>query len=455
LIASAKPVPKAVLLSIVNFQSSILEIAMSDIQILRFLTAGSVDDGKSTLIGRLLFDTRSLPGDTLEYLENPIHRLPDGTVNLALLTDGLRSEREQGITIDIAHKYFATAKRKFIISDAPGHVQYTRNMVTGASNADLVVILVDARHGVIEQTRRHSYLASLLGIRHLVVAVNKIDLVDWSEQRFNEIRTDYLQFAQRLGKSTISFIPLSALKGDNVVHRSEALSWYQGPTLLEILENSPVHEEVNWNDPRFPIQYVIRPQSPEYPDYRGYAGRVASGTFRVGDPVVAEPSGLTSHIKAIDGLQGPQTEAYAGQSVTLLLEDEIDIARGDLLTVAGQNAPALYENLSAQLCWMDQKAGRQGGRYLLRTSTRTTRVILASVESVLDIATLEDGDGDTDLKLNDIARVELRLAAALPADPYESNRKTGAFILIDEGTNQTAAAGVILGAGKKEAEYEV
>lgn len=428
---------------------------MSDIQILRFLTAGSVDDGKSTLIGRLLFDTRSLPGDTLEYLENPIHRLPDGTVNLALLTDGLRSEREQGITIDIAHKYFATAKRKFIISDAPGHVQYTRNMVTGASNADLVVILVDARHGVIEQTRRHSYLASLLGIRHLVVAVNKIDLVDWSEQRFNEIRTDYLQFAQRLGKSTISFIPLSALKGDNVVHRSEALSWYQGPTLLEILENSPVHEEVNWSDPRFPIQYVIRPQSPEYPDYRGYAGRVASGAFRVGDPVIAEPSGLTSHIKAIDGLQGPQTKAYAGQSVTLLLEDEIDIARGDLLTVAGQNAPALYENLSAQLCWMDQKAGRQGGRYLLRTSTRTTRVILESVESVLDIATLEDGDGDTDLKLNDIARVELRLAAALPADPYESNRKTGAFILIDEGTNQTAAAGVILGAGKKEAEYEV
>jgi len=428
---------------------------MSDINILRFLTAGSVDDGKSTLIGRLLFDTRSLPGDTLEYLENPIHRLPDGTVNLALLTDGLRAEREQGITIDIAHKYFQTAKRKFIISDAPGHVQYTRNMVTGASNADLVVILVDARHGVIEQTRRHSYLASLLGIRHLVVAVNKIDLMDWSEARFEEIRTDYLKFAERFGKRNISFIPLSALKGDNVVNRSEHLAWYLGPTLLEILESAPVHEEINLEDPRFSIQYVVRPQSPEFPDYRGYAGRVSSGIFRVGDAVVAQPSGLSSHIKAIDGLAGSQSEAFAGQSVTILLNDEIDIARGDMLTVAGQSSPELYSKIEAQICWMDQKAGRLGGRYLLRSGTRTSRTLLESVESVLDIATLEEGPGETDLKLNDIARVELRLPAPLPADPYESNRKTGAFILIDEGTNQTVAAGVILGPGKAEAEYEV
>jgi len=425
---------------------------MSDIQILRFLTAGSVDDGKSTLIGRLLFDTRSLPGDTLEYLENPSHRLPDGSINLALLTDGLRSEREQGITIDVAHKYFATAKRKFIISDAPGHVQYTRNMVTGASNADLVIILVDARHGVIEQTRRHSYLTSLLGIRHIIVAVNKIDLVDWSAEKFQSIQADYLKFAERLGKRSISFIPLSALTGDNVVDPSERLPWYQGPTLLELLESVPVQEDVNLEDPRFPIQYVIRPQSPQYPDYRGYAGRIASGIFHVGDPVIAAPSGLTSHIKAIDGLEGVQETAFAGQSVTFLLTDEIDIGRGDLLSVAGLNQPALYEKLAAQVCWMDQKTGRQGGRYLLRTSTRTTRVILMNVKSVLDIATLEEGPGDKDLKLNDIARVQLQLASPLSGDPYEINRKTGAFILIDEGSNQTAAAGVIVGSLEKESE---
>lgn len=426
----------------------------SQTSILRFLTAGSVDDGKSTLIGRLLFDTRSLPGDTLEYLENPVHRLPDGSVNLALLTDGLRAEREQGITIDIAHKYFATAKRKFIISDAPGHVQYTRNMVTGASNADLVVILIDARHGVIEQTRRHSFLASLLGIRHLVVAVNKIDLADWSELRFHEIRKDYLSFSERFGEREITFIPVSALRGDNVVHRSEHLAWYQGPTLLEILESVQVNEELQTAPARFPIQYVIRPQSPEYPDYRGYAGRVATGRFQVGDAIVAHPSGASSRLKAIDGPQGPQSIAYAGDSVTLLLEDEIDIARGDLLAVANAE-PQHYENLKAWICWMDHKAGRQGGRYLLRTSTRTTRAILESVENVIDIATLQEGAGDTDLKLNDIARVVLRLASPLPADPYAQNRKTGAFILIDEGTNQTAAAGVILGPGEDEPEYDL
>lgn len=428
---------------------------MNDINILRFLTAGSVDDGKSTLIGRLLFDTRSLPGDTLEYLENPKHRLPDGSVNLALLTDGLRSEREQGITIDIAHKYFSTRKRKFIISDAPGHLQYTRNMVTGASNADLVVVLVDARHGIIEQTRRHSYLANLLGIRHIVVAINKMDLVQWSESRFLELQQDYEQFAQQLEPTSLTFIPLSALKGDNVVTRSEATPWYAGPTLLEVLETSPVHESVNWDDPRFPIQYVIRPQSPEYPDYRGYAGRVASGEFQVGDPIVAYPSGLSSHIKSIDGPQGPQLRAFAGQSVTLLLQDEIDIARGDMLSVLGKNEPSLFDRIQARICWMDHKAGRKGARYFLRTSTRTSRVQLESITDILDLESLKEEPGGQDLKLNEIATIELRLASPLPADPYTQNRKTGAFILIDEGTNQTVAAGVILGPGKQELEYNL
>jgi len=435
---------------------------MSQIQILRFLTAGSVDDGKSTLIGRLLYDCRALPGDTLEYLEKPGNLLPDGSVNLALLTDGLRAEREQGITIDIAHKYFATGRRKFIIADAPGHVQYTRNMVTGASNSDLAIILIDARHGVIEQTRRHSFIAALLGIKHLVVAVNKIDLVGWDEKIYEKIKADYEAFVPSLrsihhteSTHSISFIPLSALRGDNVVDRSPSLSWYQGPTLLEILENTPIHEDANLVDPRFPIQSVIRPQSPEYPDYRGFAGRVASGIFKVGEAVTAHPSGFTSHIKAIDGLQGSQEEAFAGQSVTITLTDEIDLSRGDLLTVTQGSQPQNYSKVEAWLNWMDHKPARLSGRYLLRSSSRNVRIILEKVSSILDIATLQEGEGEKDLKLNDIARVELRLASELPADPYSQNRKTGAFILIDEGTNLTVAAGVILGPGKEEVEYEV
>jgi sulfate adenylyltransferase subunit 1 len=434
---------------------------MSNIQILRLLTAGSVDDGKSTLIGRLLYDCRALPGDTLEYLEKPNNRLPDGSVNLALLTDGLRAEREQGITIDVAHKYFATPRRKFIIADAPGHVQYTRNMVTGASNSDLVIILIDARHGVIEQTRRHSFIAALLGIKHFVVAVNKIDLMSWDESVFEKIKADYESFIPTLNQihrnaeRSIRFIPLSALRGDNVVGRSEFLPWYEGPTLLEILEDTPIHEDANLSDPRFPISNVIRPQSPEYPDYRGFAGRVASGIFKVGDEVVAQPSGFSSRIKGIDGLQGPQSETFAGQSVTITLDSEIDLSRGDQLVLADGSQPEVYSKVEAWICWMDHKVGRIGGRYLLRQTTRNVRSILDSVESVLDIATLQEGEGHRDLKLNDLARVELRLAAPLPADPYAQNRKTGAFILIDEGTNLTVAAGVILGAGKEDPEYEV
>jgi sulfate adenylyltransferase subunit 1 len=435
---------------------------MSHIQILRFLTAGSVDDGKSTLIGRLLFDCRALPGDTLEYLEKPSNRLPDGTVNLALLTDGLRAEREQGITIDIAHKYFATPRRKFIIADAPGHVQYTRNMVTGASNSDLCIILIDARHGVIEQTRRHSFIAALLGIRHIVVAINKIDLMNWDESVYNQIKTDYETFIPTLRSihktdhsQTITFIPVSALRGDNVVESSPSLPWYEGPTLLQILEDTPVHEDVLLTDPRFPIQSVIRPQSPEYPDYRGFAGRVASGVFQVGDLVTAQPSGASSRIKAIDGMHGTQTETFAGQSVTITLEDEIDVSRGDLFTVDGQSSTRNYNKIESWICWMDHKAARLGGRYLMRCGTRNVRAILESVECVLDITTLQEGQGNKDLKLNDIARAELKLASELPADPYIQNRKTGAFILIDEGTNLTVAAGVILGAGKEDVEYEL
>ena len=335
-------------------------------------------------------------------------------------------------------------------------------MVTGASNSDLVVILIDARHGVIEQTRRHSFIAALLGIKHFVVAINKIDLMNWDESVFNKIKADYQSFLPQLdsihnesAQRSVHFIPLSALRGDNVVNSSAELAWYKGPTLLEILENAPVQEDANLTDPRFPIQLVIRPQSPEYPDYRGFAGRVASGVFKVGQGIVAQPSGLTSHIKSIDGLQGPQGEAFAGQSVTITLADEIDISRGDLLTVADESQPVNYQKVEAWICWTDHKAARLGGRYLLRQTSRTVRTILDTVESILDIATLQEAEGEKELKLNDIARVELRLASPIAADPYVSNRKTGAFILIDEGTNLTVAAGVILGAGKEDPEYEV
>jgi len=426
------------------------ETSMPSIQILRLLTAGSVDDGKSTLIGRLLYDARVLPGDTLETLEKPENRLADGSVNLALLTDGLRAEREQGITIDVAHRYFATARRKFIVADTPGHVQYTRNMVTGASNADLAILLVDARHGIQEQTRRHAFVASLLGIRQLVVAVNKIDLVDWSEDVFTSLRCDFEAFVPQLSSihpgapaPILHFIPLSALRGDNVVHPSSHLPWYQGPTLLELLETVSVESEAA-QEPRFPIQLVIRPQSPEHPDYRGYAGRVASGIFAVGDAVVAHPSGLESRISGIDGMAGPQTESFAGQSVTLLLEDELDLSRGDLLSVVGKGQPLDLEEGRAWIAWMDGKPGRPGGRYLARLGTRTVRVRLEAVESVLDIETLQEIPGGRELRLNDIAKVNLRFASPLPADPYAQNRRTGAFILIDEGSNLTVAAGTLL-----------
>jgi len=420
-------------------------------QILRFLTAGSVDDGKSTLIGRILYDARALPGDTLEYLDRPENLLPDGTVNLALLTDGLRAEREQGITIDVAHKYFATPRRKFIVADTPGHVQYTRNMVTGASNSDLAILLVDARQGVVEQTRRHAFVAALLGIRHLVVAINKIDLVGWSQETFDAIRTDFLTFVPTLASvhpgapaPSIDFIPLSALRGDNVVLRSDNTPWYDGPALLDLLETVSVADDAALEEPRFPVQLVIRPQSEEHHDYRGYAGRVSSGIFRVGDRVVSHPAGHESRISAIDGPAGSLTEAFAGQSVTILLENDIDISRGDLLAVADKGQPDNLDTAHAWVAWMDAKPGKEGGRFLARLGTRTVRARIEAIESILDIETLQEGPADRDLKLNDIARVRLQLASPLPSDPYAKSPRTGAFVLIDEGSNLTVAGGAVL-----------
>lgn len=425
-------------------------------ELLRFITAGSVDDGKSTLIGRMLYDARCLPLDTLAYLEEKRNLLPDGSVNLALLTDGLRAEREQGITIDVAYKYFATPQRKFIIADAPGHVQYTRNMVTGASNADLVIILVDARHGIIEQTRRHSYLATLLGIRKLVVAVNKMDLQDWQQERFLKICRDYQDFLPSLGGQELEvvYIPLSALRGDNVVQPSSHTPWYSGPTLLSYLETVPTQVPEAACAPRFPVQLVIRPQSPEFPDWRGYAGKVASGIFNKGDKITVFPGGLSSQIVGIEGLQGSQSQAVAGESVTLLLAHNIDISRGDMLALPGQ-APLITDHIRAQVCWMDPKGAKVGGRYLMRVGTRTVRALLEEIEAVLDISTLQEGPGGNNLSLNDIARVRLRLATEIPADEYRQNRRTGALILIDEGSNLTVAGGVLLASVESQPQWEV
>jgi sulfate adenylyltransferase subunit 1 len=415
-----------------------------DMDLLRLTTAGSVDDGKSTLIGRLLYDCKSIFEDQWEAIEQSSKQRGDENVNLALLTDGLRAEREQGITIDVAYRYFATPKRKFIIADTPGHIQYTRNMVTGASTANLAIILIDARHGVIEQTCRHSFIASLLQIQHIIVCVNKMDLVDWSEDRFNEIVGQYKEFASRLEVPHIDFIPISALLGDNVVERSANMDWYQGSPLLYTLETMYIGNEHNHVDARFPVQWVIRPHSDEWHDFRGYAGRVAGGVFKPGDKVTVMPSGFQSRVKGIHDIHGDVPEAFAPMSVTVTLEDEIDISRGDMI-VKQNNPPQSSQKIEAMICWFSSEANLQErGRYTLRHTTNDVKCLVKELKYKMDINTLHKLKEDREVRLNDIARVSLQTSAPLHFDRYRRNRATGSFILIDEQTNSTVAAGMIV-----------
>ncbi|HEX9997719.1 MAG TPA: sulfate adenylyltransferase subunit CysN [Abditibacterium sp.] len=413
--------------------------------LLRFSTCGSVDDGKSTLIGRLLYDSKNIFEDQLAAVENSSQKRGDDYVNLALLTDGLKAEREQGITIDVAYRYFATPQRKFIIADTPGHIQYTRNMVTGASTSQLAIVLIDARKGVIEQTKRHSYLVNLLRIGHVVLAVNKMDLVDWSQERYDEIVAEYRAFAAQLPQlHDITPIPLAALHGDNIVERSTQMNWYHGPSLLEHLESVVVADDENHDDPRFPVQSVIRPMSAEYPDFRGYAGRVAGGVFHPGDEITHLPSGLTSKIKAIHTYEGDLPEAFAPLSVTLTLEDEIDISRGDML-VATHNQPQHAQEVSAMICWFSEKKLLPRGKYYLRHTTREVQALVTSLDYKVNINTLEQHEEDVNFSFNDIGHIKIRTASPLFFDPYTRNRQTGSFILIDPGTNETVAAGMIEG----------
>jgi bifunctional enzyme CysN/CysC len=407
---------------------------------LRLATAGSVDDGKSTLIGRLLYDSKAVLEDQLDQVaEASRRRNGNGHVDLSLLTDGLRAEREQGITIDVAYRYFATTRRRFILADTPGHVQYTRNMVTGASTADAAIVLIDARKGVLEQTKRHAYLSSLLGIRHIILAVNKMDLVDWAEETFDRIVADFHEFAGRLGAIDVTYVPLSALHGDNVVDRSENMPWYGGLPLLEHLETLEVAADRNLDDLRFAVQWVIREPST---DYRGYAGQLASGVVRPGDEVVILPAGTRTTVRSVDTYDGVLEEAIAPKSVTLRLADEIDVTRGDLICGPG-DAPTLARDFDADLCWMADRPLAAGGRYALKHATHTARAIVDEVRWVVDVHTLEPDGGTAQLALNDIGRVRLRTSKPLAFDDYARNRQTGAFILIDEATNDTVAAGMI------------
>ncbi len=418
---------------------------IQDHGLLRFLTCGSVDDGKSTLIGRLLYDTKAVLADTLQAIEKTSQKRGLGAVDLSLLTDGLQAEREQGITIDVAYRYFSTGTRKYIIADAPGHEQYTRNMVTAASTANLAIILVDARKGVLTQTRRHSKLAELVGIPHLVVAVNKMDLVDYSQARFEEIRADYLAFAEKLGITDVRFIPLSALNGDMIVERREALSWYQGPTLLETLEAVPAAHSEHAEPFRFPVQYVCRPQdsaNPELHDYRGFMGQVESGHIQVGDAVTVLPSGLQSTVKAVQIGGVDIDKATTEQSVTLLLADEIDCSRGDMI-VKSAEAPATVKEIRATLCWLAETPLDRNRTYLIRHTTRETKAKLTNIAHRLDVNSLENLPAEK-LAMNDIAEVSFKLAQPLFIDPYRDNRATGAFIVIDESNNNTVGAGMIL-----------
>lgn len=412
-------------------------------QLLRFTTAGSVDDGKSTLIGRLLYDSKSIFEDQLEAVEASSAKKGFDYVDLSLLTDGLKSEREQGITIDVAYRYFATPKRKFIIADTPGHIQYTRNMVTGASTANLALILIDARKGLVEQTFRHSFIASLLKIPHIIVCVNKMDLVNYDEAVYEKIVEDYKAFSSKLEISDIQFVPISALAGDNVVHRSEKTDWYQGATLMHMLETVHIESDYNHIDSRFPVQYVIRPHSKEYHDFRGYAGRVAGGIFRPGDDVVVLPSGFNSKIKTIEFGGQPLEEAFAPMSVTITLADEIDISRGDIIAKPN-NHPQSEQDIDLMLCWMNQRPISLNSKFYIRHTTREVRGVLKEIQYKLDINSLSRIENVDQLTMNEIARVKIRTAQPLFFDSYRKNRITGSLILVDEGTNETVAAGMIV-----------
>ncbi len=412
-------------------------------ELLRFTTAGSVDDGKSTLIGRMLYDSKSIFQDQMEAIEASSLRRGESEVNLALLTDGLKSEREQGITIDVAYRYFSTPKRKFIIADTPGHIQYTRNMVTGASTANVALVLIDARHGVVEQTRRHAIIASLLQIPHLVVCINKMDLVEYSEEVYENIKEEFEKFASKLEVKDVHFIPMSALNGDNVVDRSENMSWYGGSTLMYYLENVHIGSDHNIIDCRFPVQTVIRPQTDEFHDYRGYAGRVAGGSFKKGDKVMALPSGFTSTIKKIDSFDGEMTEAYPPQSVTILLEDQIDISRGDMI-VRVNNVPKVEQDIDVMVCWFHERPLALRGKYALMHTTQDARCVIKDVKYKLDINSLHRNLEDKNIEMNDIARVTIRSTKPLFVDSYRKNRITGSVIFIDEGTNETVGAGMII-----------
>ena len=410
--------------------------------ILRFITAGSVDDGKSTLIGRLLYDSKSIMIDQLEAIEKQSKNKEDGEIDLALLTDGLRAEREQGITIDVAYKYFSTPKRKFIIADAPGHIQYTRNMVTGASNADLAIILVDARNGVVEQTRRHSIIASLLNIPHVVVAINKMDLVENSQDVYNNIVIDYADVATRLGLKDITYIPISAINGDNIVEKSPNFPWYEGESLLHILENVVVANDINLTDARFPVQYVIRPQTDDLHDYRGYAGKVISGVYKKGDQITVQPSGLSSTISAIEIGGKEVEEAFAPQSVVLHLQDDIDISRGDVI-VHTDNQPGVSNELEVLLCWMGNKPLVPGNKYLLQINSRVVKAVVKEIEYKLDVNSLLKEPAPEQAKLNDVIKATIKTASPVPFDSYKKMRVNGGAILIDETSNVTVGACMI------------
>ena len=411
--------------------------------LLRFLTCGSVDDGKSTLIGRLLFDTKSIFEDQLNLVKKSSNRKGLSYPDLSLLTDGLKDERDQGITIDVAYRYFSTPKRKFIVADTPGHIQYTRNMVTGASTANCALILIDARNGVMEQTCRHAIIASLLQIPHLIVCINKMDLVNYQEDTFQSIKKDFEHFSTKLDVTDIRFIPISALNGDNVVNRSEKMAWYEGSTLLYNLENLHIGSDYNHIDCRFPVQTVIRPKTEEYHDYRGYAGRIASGVFKPGDEIIILPSGFTSKIKTIDTLDGPLNEAFAPMSVTIQLTDDVDVSRGDML-VRSNNQANLNQDIEVMMCWLHNQEPNPRAKYIIKHTTLEAKAIIKNVRYKLDVNTLHRNIENLNIGMNDIARVQLRTTKPLLTDSYRKNRTTGSIILIDESTYETVAAGMII-----------